>query len=168
YSVSLLPSNATSIQWTVPAAALSFTGQGTTSISVSYPATAVSGNVTATAVSNCGSSTTRVTMVSLPACEVAPPPPPFAKAGTGIITPAAGMQVMVFPNPTVADFKVQVLTAGAAKITVRILDVQGRALKSYTVLPNQTSGIGSDLKTGAYMMEVRQGNEVKVTRVLKF
>jgi hypothetical protein len=28
--------------------------------------------------------------------------------------------------------------------------------------------LGSDLKAGSYLVEVRQGNNVKVTRVLKF
>jgi len=36
------------------------------------------------------------------------------------------------------------------------------------VLAGQTSNIGSDLKAGAYIMEVKQGNIVKTVKVIKF
>ncbi|MEI2748106.1 MAG: hypothetical protein V9E88_05040 [Ferruginibacter sp.] len=43
YTLAAMPSNATSILWTVPVGATLVSGQGTTSITVSYPATAVNG-----------------------------------------------------------------------------------------------------------------------------
>jgi hypothetical protein len=64
YTLAAMPSNATSILWTVPSGATLVSGQGTTSITVSYPATAVNGTVTATAQSNCASSNTRSINVS--------------------------------------------------------------------------------------------------------
>ena len=78
------------------------------------------------------------------------------------------MSVNVYPNPSVSDFKLQVVTAAKEKITVRIMDLQGRSFKSITVQPYQTTTIGSDLKAGAYMMEVKQGNNVKTTKLIKF
>jgi hypothetical protein len=63
---------------------------------------------------------------------------------------------------------VQVITAGNEEISVRILDIQGRFIKSAKVASGKTMNIGSDLKAGAYFIEVRQGREVKTTRVLKF
>ena len=167
YTVASLPANAVSVQWTVPAEALSFTGQGTSSISVSYPQTVVNGFVTAQAVSNCGTSTIRSVVAKYAACQDGPPPP-FAKGGTGNINAAEGLQVNVYPNPSVSDFKVQVLTAGKEKISVRITDMQGRSIKNITVQPFQTTTVGSDLKAGAYMMEVKQGNSVKTTKLIKF
>jgi flagellar biosynthesis component FlhA len=76
--------------------------------------------------------------------------------------------VKVFPNPSTTNFNVQVITAGNEEISVRILDIQGRFIKSAKVAPNKTMNIGSDLKAGAYFIEVRQGKEVKTTRVMKF
>jgi hypothetical protein len=172
YSVSAMPANAVSVQWTVPPAATGFTGQGTTSISVSYPATAVNSTVTATAVNNCGTSSVKSVAVKLPACGDGPPPPPgprsSAKGNTTAATPAETMQVNVYPNPTVSDFKLQVVTAGKETIHVRVLDIQGRELKSITVMPYQTINVGSDLKSGSYMIEVRQGSVVKTTKLIKF
>ena len=78
------------------------------------------------------------------------------------------MQVNVFPNPTVSDFKLQVITAGKQTINVRIMDAQGRSIKTFVAMPYQTINVGADLKAGAYIMEVRQGNEVKTTKLLKF
>jgi hypothetical protein len=78
------------------------------------------------------------------------------------------MEVKVFPNPTTTDFKLQVLTAGMEEINVRVLDMQGRYIKSVKVTPYQTINLGAELKAGAYMLEVRQGKEVKTTRVMKF
>jgi hypothetical protein len=136
-----------------------------TSITVSYPNSAVTGNVTVQAINNCGSSTVRISAVHLAACPE--DRSSFAK-GTATATPVQPLQVTVFPNPTVSDFKVQVITAGNLPVKLRILDMQGREYRSLTVLPYQTTTIGSDLKAGSYILEVRQGNEVKTTKLLKF
>jgi hypothetical protein len=86
-----------------------------------------------------------------------------------VTTPTAeGLEVKVFPNPTVSDFKLQVITAGKEEINVRVLDAQGRLFKQVTVMPYQTINVGAELRAGAYMIEVRQGKNVKTTRVLKF
>ena len=165
YTLAAMPSNATSILWTVPSGATIVSGQGTTSITVSYPATAVNGTVTATAQSNCANSNTRSITVKLAACPLERLATVTGKGGT----PAAEvMNVQVFPNPTTTDFKLQVLTAGKEKINARILDAQGRMIRQITVQPYQTVNFGTDLKAGAYILEVRQGNTVKSTRITKF
>jgi hypothetical protein len=178
YSLAGLPANATSVLWVVPTGqgAVLLSGQGTISITVSYPATAIDGVVTAQAVNNCGVSVTRSTIVKLAACPVEPPPPPFTGGGNnnslgkGEVAPVAAdmMSVNVYPNPTTTDFKLQVITAGKEEISVRVLDMQGRFFKQVTVMPYQTINIGAELRAGAYMIEVRQGKNVKTTRVLKF
>ena len=166
YTIASMPANAQSVLWTAPAGATILTGQGTTSITVSYPGTAVNGNVTATGVNNCGTSVARVSAVKLPAC----PPEErstdlFTKSGNQVVE---SMNVNIFPNPTTTDFKLQVVTAGKEEINVRILDIQGRYLKQITVMPYQTVNLGAELKAGSYLVEVKQGKTVKTTRVIKF
>ncbi|MBC7534276.1 MAG: T9SS type A sorting domain-containing protein [Ferruginibacter sp.] len=78
------------------------------------------------------------------------------------------MEVKVFPNPTVNDFKLEVLTSGKEEISVRVLDGQGRLFKTFTLMPYQRIALGAELKAGAYLIEVRQGKEVKTTKVIKF
>jgi hypothetical protein len=88
--------------------------------------------------------------------------------GKGSFVAAEAMNVQVFPNPTTTDFKLQVITAGKEKINARVLDAQGRMIKQVTVQPYQTVNFGSDLKAGAYILEVKQGTSVKSTRIIKF
>ncbi|HNP54589.1 MAG TPA: hypothetical protein PKK69_08220, partial [Ferruginibacter sp.] len=96
YSVAAMPANATTLQWTVPATATITSGQGTTSITVSYPSTAVSGSVTVQAVNNCGNSVLRSVEVKLPAC---PPPARFNNTGKGSLN-SGSTAVSLYPNPT--------------------------------------------------------------------
>jgi hypothetical protein len=78
------------------------------------------------------------------------------------------MEVKVFPNPTTNNFNLQVITADQQEVVVRILDVQGRFIKSVKVAPYQTVNLGAELKSGSYMLEVKQGNSVKTTRVVRY
>ncbi len=165
YTLATMPYGAASVLWTVPAGATILTGTGTSSITVSYPPTAVAGAVTAQGISNCGNGTTRSTPVKLAACTA---PTPFAKENIGKAVSAEAMTVSVYPNPSVSDFNLKVITAGKEIVHVRILDAQGRVYKQFTVLPYQTTTIGADLKAGAYLLEVRQGGVVKMTKIVKF
>jgi hypothetical protein len=166
YTLPAMPYGAASVLWSVPAAATILTGSGTSSITVSYPPSAVLGSVTAQAISNCGNGTARSTAVRLPACPDAQIP--FAKGKTGVDASPRSMEVNVFPNPSVSSFNLKVITAGKEIVYVRILDAGGRSYKAFTVLPYQTSSIGSDLKAGAYLLEVRQGGVVKLSKIVKF
>jgi uncharacterized delta-60 repeat protein len=170
YSIATIPANTNNLVWSVPAGASILSGEGTTSISVSYPSTAVSGYVSIVATNTCGSSTVRKIAVSLGAC---PPPTPFAK-GEEIVKPnlaeltTDGMDVKIFPNPSVSDFKIQVVTAAKEEINVRVFDIQGRLLKEIKTTASKILNIGSELKAGTYMIEVRQGKNLKTTKVIKF
>jgi len=168
YSLAGLPSNATSVLWTVPPVATLVSGQGTASITVSYPATAVAGNVTATPYNNCANSTTRSTAIKLPAC-----PPGFA--GRSSVTEPSAQQatanklsVTISPNPSSSYFKVQVVSPVTEKMTVRILDMQGRELKRMTMQPFEKANIGQELKAGSYILEITQGNLKTTEKLLKY
>jgi hypothetical protein len=183
YAISAMPANATSVVWTVPTAAgaVLVSGQNTTQITVSYPNTAVTGVVTVQAVNPCANSVIRSVNVKLAVC-----PGAFAgnnngtnstaeskgavKAAKATAVPvvAETMEVKIFPNPTVSDFKLEVLTSGTEEITVRVLDNQGRLYKNFKVMPHQTIALGAELKAGSYLVEVRQGKTVKTTKVIKF
>ncbi|MBS1741845.1 MAG: T9SS type A sorting domain-containing protein [Bacteroidetes bacterium] len=168
YTVASMPSNATSLVWTVPAGAMLVSGQGTVSITVSYPSTVINGSVTAQAINNCGNSTIRSITVKLAAC-------PQDRMIAGRTTAAASveevkqaLEVNVYPNPAVNNFKLQVSSAAKEAINVRIMDLQGRELKRLTIAANQTIQLGSDLKAGTYIIEVKQGKAVKLTKLVKF
>lgn len=172
YTLAAMPANASSVQWTVPTAAGAslVSGQGTTSITVSYPSTSVQGSVTAQAVNNCASSTIRSSVVKLPAC-----PSGFAKQtgkGNPASTPVAAqqekMEISLFPNPTVSDFNVQVRSSEKAKIVVKISDMQGREFKQLTLMPNEITRLGAELKPGTYIIEAIQGENKSIQKLVKF
>jgi hypothetical protein len=78
------------------------------------------------------------------------------------------MQVNVYPNPTANAFQMFVKTPTASKITMRVLDVQGRLIKTISFNSDETIAFGNDLKSGVYMVEVREGNVLKTVRVVKY
>jgi len=133
-----------------------------------YTAAATGDSVRVAFTSGCGTSANKSTKLSnLAKTCTTPANIPVTKAPV-VNIPAEAMSVKVFPNPSTTNFNVQVITAGKEEITVRVLDVQGRFIKSVKVAAGKTMNIGSELKPGAYFIEVRQGREVKTTRVLKF
>jgi hypothetical protein len=165
YSIAAIPSNTVSLEWTVPNGGQIVSGQGTRTIVVSYGSGVIDGQVSVRGISNCGASTYKTSIVKLAPCA-APPTAPMTK---GLPIAANNpMDVKVFPNPTTSNFNLQVITADQQEVGVRILDVQGRFIKSVKVAPYQTVNLGAELKAGSYMLEVRQGNNLKTTRVVKY
>ncbi len=75
--------------------------------------------------------------------------------------------VSVFPNPTSTMFTVSVDGANAVS-SIRVLDMQGRVLDQLKLSPNEKIILGSKLNPGAYMLEVREGELVKLVRVVKY
>jgi hypothetical protein len=166
YSIASLPANATSLLWTIPDGATLVSGQGSRSITVSYPSGVVDGYVTVKSVANCAFSSARNTQVRMAPCPV-DPSPGFTK-GIMTTTPST-MDVKVFPNPTTSAFNLQVTAGGSnSVIQARVLDLQGRLMKTITIHSNENIFLGAELKPGVYMLEVLQGEEKKVVRVVKY
>lgn len=174
YSIPSMPANSTVILWIVPtsAGAVLVSGQGTTAIDVSYPPNAVVGVVSATSINDCGNSAVRSINVNLTDCGGGPPPPPGPRTARGNTTTnvnaAETMEVKLYPNPAVNDFRLQVLTTTTEKIKVRITDMQGRTVKTLIVAANQATTLGSDLAPGTYIVEAIQGSSVKTCKLVKF
>jgi hypothetical protein len=165
--------NATSYVWTLPAGGVLDSGSTGNIIKVRYAttsATVATDSIRVRAANACGNATlTKAVKVTLVACT------PFTAKSVvttpqSAVIPAERMQVSVFPNPTMSNFNVQVKgTANeAGVITARVMDLQGRVLKLVNVTPNQTLNLGSELKAGTYLIEVRQGKNTTTTKVLKF
>lgn len=180
YTLPAMPTNATAVQWTVPTGGAIVSGQGTTSITVSYnSALTITGYVTAQGVNACSASSVR--KLSVGTLAVCPSKGSSRTENTESFTQSATtdkavaaelkagvIEVNVFPNPTVSDFKLQVNTSSPERITAKIYDLQGRMIKQVILNANQANTLGNDLKAGAYMIEVVQGNNVKTTKLLKF
>jgi hypothetical protein len=160
YNLPSMPLNTNWIQWTVPPGSIILSGQGTTSITVAYPPTAISGTVTATPSNGCGSGTSRALPVNLIAC---PARGTFAKGQ--IVT--TEMDVQVFPNPSASHFQVNISSSVKEKILVNLYDVNGKLIPTGITNPLHQHYFGADLKPGVYLMEVKQGNKRKLMKLVK-
>ena len=79
------------------------------------------------------------------------------------------MDVMVYPNPTTSAYQLFVKSSKLShKIKARIIDLQGRLIKTLTFKTNETISFGDEFKAGVYIIEVREGDKVKTVRVVKF
>ena len=89
-------------------------------------------------------------------------------------TNTASFEVSLYPNPSTNEFKLLIKnnavvgTNKPTKAIIKVIDLQGRMMKSFTTNTNQVTAIGNELKAGVYMVEVRLGDEVKVIRAVKF
>jgi hypothetical protein len=80
----------------------------------------------------------------------------------------AGLDLRVFPNPSASIFNVQALSGDMnSRMEVKLMDLQGRSIQQYFVMPGETLKIGAGLRAGAYMIEVLQGTKTKTVRVVK-
>jgi hypothetical protein len=119
-------------------------------------------------VNNCSLSSSKSASVKLPPC-------PTGFTGNTTTTTRAieaeavkGMSVKVYPNPTTSNFNVQVNSGNNEVVRLKVMDAQGRAIRTLTIAPYQTVNLGADLKAGAYLVEIRQGKDVRVERLIKF
>ncbi|MBC7534275.1 MAG: T9SS type A sorting domain-containing protein [Ferruginibacter sp.] len=177
YTLPSTPSNSSSVNWTVPANAIGFSGQGTTSITVLYPESRLTGVVTATSMSNCASSASRQSVVNLGRCQLERTSATSAKGNeetpgavqkkNGITAAPEKFEITIAPNPSKGNFKVQVNTADKNTINFRLLDLQGREIKKFKILPGQPILFGSELKAGTYIIEVNQGKISHTQKLMK-
>lgn len=171
YSLTGMPANAQSVQWTVPANASITQGQGSSSITVIYSNAAVTGKVSAQAVNPCGTSSIRSVTVKLPVCALNRQEDiPYSKMSSEAnddqdATDELDMQV--FPNPSAHEFSVMVNSTRKSPSSIRLLDIQGRALLQRTVIPGSLLRLGHDLKAGTYLIEVLQGNKRQIRKIIK-
>jgi hypothetical protein len=172
YSISSMPSNATSVAWTIPASA-SIVSQTSLSITVSYPSSAITGTVKAKSFNNCSSSDFRSISVRYNACPnslIGTPPIATGRVEEAKVEVAKPLSlgVSVYPNPTTSSFRVKVKAVSAEKLHIKLMDMAGRMLKIYQAMPGEDLNFGNDLKAGVYILEVTQGNLKSVERLMKF
>lgn len=169
YTLSSMPSNATSVQWTAPGQIIS--GQGTSSIRVLYPSTSVIGNVTATAVSNCGTSGTRTVAVKLPACFLSLTTNGENQQAKGLaidVKPELATRVELFPNPSSHEFNIRLSGKENNKpAKVRVLDLQGRLMQQFSLMPETVMKFGRRLPPGSYLVVIEYDGSRQVQKLIK-
>jgi hypothetical protein len=91
------------------------------------------------------------------------------KLSVPIATTANAFEVSLYPNPSAAAFKLLInAPTNKSKAIVKVIDIQGRLMKSFQANTNQVISIGNELKPGVYMVEVSIGDAVKTVRAVRF
>ncbi len=97
---------------------------------------------------------------------------PIVKSSSGkeqvLETLLPGLAVKVNPNPSASYFTLSVTSSDKKPVVVRITDISGRVLENYNKInPNSALRIGETLATGAYLVEVIQGDKKSVMKIVK-
>jgi hypothetical protein len=78
------------------------------------------------------------------------------------------LTVKVMPNPTPAYFNVLITGKNNSLVTVRVVDIFGRVLQlNQKIAANSNLQLGHKWSGGTYFVEVMQGNERKLVKVIK-
>ncbi len=89
-------------------------------------------------------------------------------ATSKIQKPHAGkMTVKVWPNPSNSQFELVVESASDEKIDIIVYDMLGRIVSSMAQVDSPLITFGETLAAGTYLVEVLQGNETRMLRVIK-
>jgi hypothetical protein len=77
--------------------------------------------------------------------------------------------VRAYPNPAGDQFNLQLISDNSHdKINLRIYDMSGRIMEVKTgLVAGENIQVGSSLKTGTYMAEVRQGSNIQRLKLIK-
>jgi len=78
-----------------------------------------------------------------------------------------GLRVKIWPVPTENFFTLQAQSASNAEITVRVIDISGKQLYINKGPASKSYRFGETFVAGMYIVEVRQGNRLSVTKVIK-
>ena len=89
-------------------------------------------------------------------------------AFTFVETAVEKLNATVMPNPTTSFFEVAISAKKGIPVTMTVNDVYGRLIQKNTkVDANRYNQLGQNWKAGTYFIEVMQGNERKVLKVIK-
>ena len=73
----------------------------------------------------------------------------------------------VIPNPTNNYFNVQIESGSNATIELSLLDISGRLITKWNTLKDKTIRFGDQLKPGVYIINVTQGQQQQIIKVIK-
>ncbi len=94
----------------------------------------------------------------------------FANASRGVIetgNTVSTLQVSLSPNPSINQFMLIAHSSSAQSVTIRVMDAVGRSVYKAKGQVGQSFRFGDQLSNGLYLVEVRQGDEVRTVKAVK-
>ena len=94
--------------------------------------------------------------------------PGISKSGkAAIATNSNQLTLNISPNQSNGRFTLTTHAESKIPLAIRVLDVNGKSVYATKGTPEQTFKFGESLMTGTYLVEVRQGNDVKTVKAVK-
>ena len=120
----------------------------------------------------CNPVTSRSSSPAVPTeATVAKAPATLAKAPAAVVTDngdAETLKVVVAPNPSSTDFKLQVRSNTNEAVSIQIIDMSGKTMQTVNrISKGQNVTVGSAFKAGVYFAEVKQGNTKTIVKLVK-
>ena len=91
----------------------------------------------------------------------------MGKATTGNPEVAKHLTISLAPNPSNNQFILIAHGASTQPVTLRVMDINGRTLHQAKGQAEQSFRFGASFAQGIYLVEVRQGEEVKTVKAVK-
>ena len=77
------------------------------------------------------------------------------------------LEVSVFPNPSNAGFTLKIHSTVEQPVNLQVSGADGKIVYLNKGIPSETFRFGESFKTGIYLVEIRQGSEVKKMKLIK-
>ncbi len=80
---------------------------------------------------------------------------------------AITLDAKVFPNPSLGIFNLNVKSSSDEIIHVRVMNLSGKVLQVTQMTPSSTISVARDVIPGMYLIEIRQGDQLKTLKAVK-
>ncbi len=93
---------------------------------------------------------------------------PFAKESSTLEAANGQLRVSLSPNPSANSFNLVVHSSNLRQpVSIRVMDATGRSMYETKGLPGQAFRFGEQLLAGVYLVEIKQGDEVRIMKAVK-
>ena len=159
--------NAASYVWSIPAGAVIDSGSNGLKIKVRFITAGAADSIFVQAVGSTGCYGAKKVLKLITTGCVAPT---YTRVENqpSINTPIDPMTVSVYPNPTTSSYHLFVKSNITSIVNARVFDAQGRLVKTFRFNSSETIAFGNEFKAGVYIIELREGKELKTIRVVKY
>jgi hypothetical protein len=165
YTTSTL-SGAISYLWTLPAGAILDSGSNGLKIKVRFITAGANDSIYVQAVgaNGCAGAKKVLKLVTTNCITL-----PTSKFANSMEEKGKTLDAIIYPNPTMSTFNLLVKSSKQSKtVKARIIDSQGRQVKTLTFNSNEIVSFGNELRSGVYLVEVIDGDNVKILKVVKY
>jgi hypothetical protein len=152
---------ATNYVWTIPTGAVIDSGSNGLKIRVRFVTAGANDSIYVQANNGCLGAKKVLKLITT-GCATTP----FAKNGFSTNN-QNNLGISLYPNPTSSFIHIKLNSILNDKAEAKVLDLQGRLIKTIIMNPNAMETLGSDLKPGVYLIKVTQGNQVATSRFVK-